>query len=121
MKPSDQPPAHVGQREDDSPRVHERHRDPSRSGARTRRIARNSALLALVVAVYVLHQDFWNWRRIDPMLFGFIPVGLTYHIAYSFAVALMMGVLVKFAWPAHLEKFEPGEPSSPDRHPSGKS
>ena len=86
-----------------------------------RRVVRTLALLVLVVGVYALHQDFWNWRRIEPMLFGFLPVGLAYHIAYSFAATLMMVVLVKFAWPAHLEKYEPVNPSSPDRRGEGKS
>ena len=85
-----------------------------------RRFVRTLALLAMVVGVYALHQDFWNWKRIEPLLFGFLPVGLAYHIAYSLAAALMMVALVKFAWPSHLEKYEPVEPCSPDRNPEGK-
>jgi hypothetical protein len=38
------------------------------------------------------------------MLFGFLPPGLSYHAAYSIATAVMMAVLVKFAWPKHLEE-----------------
>jgi len=79
------------------------------------------ALLALVAGVYALHQDVWNWQRIEPLLFGFIPVGLAYHLAYSIVAALMMAVLVKFAWPAHLEKYEPKEPYASDRDREGES
>ena len=68
---------------------------------------RTWVLLALVVAVYVLHQDFWNWRRIEPLVFGFLPIGLAYHVAYSILAACLMAVLVRFAWPRHLEKVEP--------------
>ena len=65
-------------------------------------------LLTLLVATgYLLHQDFWNWKKIEPLLFGFMPIGLAYHAAYSFAAAALMWVFVKFAWPAHLEKVEP--------------
>ena len=64
-------------------------------------------LTLLVLVVYALHQDFWNWKKAGPLLFGFVPIGLAYHAAYSVAAALLMGVLVKFAWPAHLEKVEP--------------
>jgi len=64
-------------------------------------------LTLLVLVVYALHQDFWNWHKAEPLLFGFIPIGLAYHAAYSGAAALLMMVLVKFAWPAHLEKVEP--------------
>ena len=64
-------------------------------------------LILLVVAMYVLHQDVWNWRRIEPLVFGFLPVGLAYHAAYSILAAGMMAVLVRFAWPKHLETVEP--------------
>ncbi len=64
-------------------------------------------LTLLVLVVYAAHQDFWNWNKTEPMLFGFIPIGLAYHAAYSVAAALLMGVLVKLAWPAHLEKIQP--------------
>lgn len=74
---------------------------------RPRRFVKTLALLALVVTVYVLHQDFWNWQRIEPLVFGFLPIGLAYHAAYSILAACMMAVLVRFAWPKHLEKVEP--------------
>jgi hypothetical protein len=64
-------------------------------------------LCLLVLVVYALHQDFWNWRKTEPLLFGFMPVGLAYHAAYSGVAAALMWVFVKFAWPAHLEKVEP--------------
>jgi hypothetical protein len=61
-------------------------------------------LLALiVVALLILHQDFWFWRSADPLVFGFIPIGLFYHACYTLAVAVVMWLLVKTAWPAHLE------------------
>lgn len=61
----------------------------------------------LLVAVYVLHQDFWNWHKTDPLILGFVPVGLAYHAAYSCVASVLMWVFVKFAWPAHLEKVAP--------------
>lgn len=79
------------------------------------------ALLALVTAVYVLHQDFWNWQSIEPLVFGFLPVGLAYHVGYSILAALMMVVLVRFAWPAHLEKYEAKEPAAHEKHGEGRS
>lgn len=67
---------------------------------------RKYLLLLLVLVVYALHQDVWNWRKVDPLIFGFIPIGLAYHAAYSGVAALVMWLLVRFAWPAHLEKTE---------------
>lgn len=63
-------------------------------------------LFLLVLAVYVLHQDFWNWRKYEPLVLGFIPIGLAYHAAYSALASVMMAILVRWAWPKHLENVE---------------
>ena len=63
-------------------------------------------LFLMIVLVYVLHQDNWNWKNGD-LVFGFLPTGLAYHAGYSILAAIMMAVLVKFAWPKHLENVEP--------------
>jgi hypothetical protein len=63
-------------------------------------------LFLLILAFYAAHQDFWNWKKATPMLFGFLPPGLAYQAAYSIAAAVMMAVLVKVAWPKHLEEPE---------------
>ena len=60
----------------------------------------------MAAMVYVLHQDFWNWKKTDPLVFGFLPIGLAYQAGYSILAALMMAVFVKFAWPKHLEDVE---------------
>jgi hypothetical protein len=64
-------------------------------------------LTALVAAVYLLHQDFWNWKKAEPLVFGFLPIGLAYQAAYSVLAAVMMAVLVRTIWPKHLENVEP--------------
>jgi len=67
-------------------------------------------LITLVLALYFLHQDFWFWRTAHPLFLGFIPIGLSYHVCYSLAVALVMWLFVKYAWPSHLEeRVGPGE------------
>jgi hypothetical protein len=63
----------------------------------------NWVLAALVMLLYVLHQDVWFWSSIRPLLFGFLPVGLAYHAAYCVAIAALMWLLVRYAWPSHLE------------------
>jgi hypothetical protein len=63
-------------------------------------------LFLFILAVYAAHQDSWNWAKSDPLVFGFLPPGLAYHAAYSIATAAMMAVLVKVAWPKHLEEQE---------------
>jgi hypothetical protein len=66
-------------------------------------------LVGLVIALYALHQDVWLWRAALPLVFGFLPVGLFYHVCYTLAVALVMWLLVRLAWPSHLEETSPGE------------
>ena len=65
-------------------------------------------LLALaVIALYVLHQDFWFWSTpyfFGRIPFGFIPIGLFYQACFSGAASLLMWLLVKYAWPSHLER-----------------
>ena len=61
-------------------------------------------LTILIVAVYLIHQDSWNWKKAEPLVFGFLPVGLAYQAGYSILASLLMAVLVKFAWPHHLEQ-----------------
>ena len=63
-------------------------------------------LAGLIVLVYVLHQDWWFWRSATPLVFGFVPIGLFYHAVYSLAVAAVMWLLVRLAWPSHLESDE---------------
>ena len=65
---------------------------------------RRTLLVIAVIALYVLHQDFWFWRTANPLVFGFIPIGLFYQACFSVAASLLMWLLVKCAWPSHLER-----------------
>jgi hypothetical protein len=64
---------------------------------------KKTLLVVAALALYLLHQDFWNWRTPYPLVFGFIPIGLFYHGCFSIASALLMWLLVKTMWPQHLE------------------
>jgi hypothetical protein len=64
---------------------------------------RHALLAVLIAAVYLLHQDLWFWHSAHPVLFGVLPIGLAYHVVYSIVVAGVMWLLVRYAWPAHLE------------------
>ena len=82
-----------------------------------------SLAIAVVVLLYVLHQDFWFWREARPLVFGFLPIGLFYHAAFTVASAGALWLLVIFAWPSHLEEAPQaargdGVPAS-DATPSG--
>jgi hypothetical protein len=76
---------------------------------------KNLLLTLLVIALFALHQDFWNWRLAGPFLLGFLPVGLAYHLGYSFAAAGVMALLVRYAWPKDLESAELETAPAPKR------
>jgi hypothetical protein len=60
------------------------------------------AVWGLVLLLAVLHYDFWYWD--DPALVsGILPVGLFYHAAFSIAATCVWALVVKLAWPSHLE------------------
>lgn len=81
--------------------------------------ARKLILEALVVLLYVLHQDVWLWNDARPFVFGFLPVGLFYHAALTLLASLLLWALVRFAWPRHLEAFASEAGCRPD--PTGES
>ena len=66
------------------------------------------ALTLLVVAFFVLHQDWWNWTD-KTLVFGFLPIGLAYHGFYALLCTAMMAVLVRFLWPRELDEPDGGE------------
>jgi hypothetical protein len=66
-----------------------------------------TAAAALVLILFVLHQDVWFWRDARPLVFSFLPIGLFYHAAFTVACAVVLALLVKLAWPAHLEAIPP--------------
>jgi len=39
-------------------------------------MSRKLFLSLMVLAVFLLHQDCWNWKKTEPLVFGFLPVGL---------------------------------------------
>jgi hypothetical protein len=61
-------------------------------------------LVIAIIALYLLHQDFWFWRAAAPVVFGFLPVGLFYHLCYTLVISALMWALVQYAWPSHLEE-----------------
>lgn len=75
---------------------------------------RKLLLVLAFLVIYVLHQDVWNWRQVrinipflgihNVMPLGFMPVGLFYQACFSVLAAGFMWLLVRFAWPGHLEQ-----------------
>ena len=62
-------------------------------------------LALAIAAVYAFTRTSGSGATARPLVFGFLPVGLAYHGAYCLAVALLMWLLTRLAWPAHLERW----------------
>ena len=60
-------------------------------------------VFGLIVLLAVMHQDYWWWDSIDPLLLGFIPIGLAYHAGVSVVAAVLWAMAIKYCWPDHLE------------------
>jgi hypothetical protein len=81
---------------------------------------KRSLLVVAIIALYLLHQDFWFWRAATPIVFGFLPIGLFYHVCYTLVISALMWALVRHAWPSHLEEQanpESANPQSAIRNP----
>jgi hypothetical protein len=62
------------------------------------------AVYVALVALIVLHQDFWLWND-SSLLFDFLPAGLAYHMLYSIVAAFVWGLALLCAWPEDAETF----------------
>ncbi len=67
------------------------------------RVVRWMLYIALVV-LFLLHKDFWLWNNPKQVL-G-LPIGLLYHIGFCVAAAILMALMVNYAWPRHLRDEE---------------
>lgn len=66
-------------------------------------------IYGLIVLLAILHQDFWWWDRSDPLVFGFIPIGLAWHAGVSITAAILWAAAVKYCWPIQEEEDESDE------------
>lgn len=58
----------------------------------------------LFLLLFMFHQDFWWWDDAS-LIFGFLPIGLAYHAAFSLSCGLLGWLAIKFAWPHKLQQF----------------
>jgi len=67
-----------------------------------------------VVVLAALHYDFWYWGD-RTLALDFLPIGLAYHALYSVAAGLTWALVVRYAWPSHVEEWAArGEGAGPE-------
>lgn len=59
-------------------------------------------VLGLVPLLVVVHLNFWMWN--DTRLFWGFPSNLLYHFIFSFALSIVMMLLVRYGWPGYLDE-----------------
>ena len=62
-------------------------------------------LWILIAILIVAHQDFWNWND-GTLVFGFIPIGLAYHMGISATAGVVWFLMVNLAWPKQLDEID---------------
>ena len=72
-----------------------------------------TVLWILIAILIVAHQDFWNWND-STLVFGFIPIGLAYHMAISMAAGIVWFLMCNLAWPKHLDEIDSSPAGSSD-------
>ncbi|MCH7995284.1 MAG: DUF3311 domain-containing protein [Planctomycetes bacterium] len=60
----------------------------------------------LIILLAVLHQDFWWWHTAEPLVLGFVPIGLAFHAGISVAAAVLWALAVKYCWPADVDALD---------------
>jgi hypothetical protein len=62
----------------------------------------------------ILHHDFWFWND-SRLVFGFLPVGMAYHVLFSIGAAALWLAALRWAWPEELEEWATGSPPTDGR------
>lgn len=62
----------------------------------------------LILLLLILHQDGWFWLD-SRLVFGFMPVGMFYHVCLSLAAGLTWYLATRWAWPRDLEVTAPDD------------
>lgn len=67
----------------------------------------------LVILLCILHQDVWFWEDAT-LVFGFMPIGLLFHIGISLGAGFTWWLATRYCWPAVDET--DASPTTPAHH-----
>jgi len=68
-------------------------------------------LYLATLVFFLLHQDAWYWGD-STLVLGVFPVGFFYHLIYCLLASLLLFLLIRYAWPSHLDETAPAERST---------
>ena len=75
-------------------------------------ISANLFAAILILALVVVHQDFWNWGVTERSLGG-LPQGFVFHVGLSITAAFIWLIVTISAWPKDEWNDEPEIQSGP--------
>lgn len=61
--------------------------------------AHRIVLAAIVIALVILHMDPWSDGSIEPVVWGFVPRDLGYHLLWVLAATATTFYMCAKAWP----------------------
>jgi hypothetical protein len=61
--------------------------------------------IVFLVLLAVVHQDYWWWDS-RQTLFGFLPIGLAWHVAISILAGFGWYLATRYCWPEDLRSSE---------------
>lgn len=56
----------------------------------------------VLILLAVIHQDVWFWDDAT-LIFGFVPIGLLFHLAISIAAGVTWWMATRYCWPNLIE------------------
>jgi hypothetical protein len=66
----------------------------------------------LLLLLILAHHDFWWWDRYEPLLFGFVPIDLGWHVGISLGAGLVWWLAVRACWPRDVDVLDEAAPTS---------
>ena len=63
-------------------------------------------VIGLIILLAILPPDWWWWDEKEPLVLGFMPIGLAWHAGISLAAGLVGLLAVMFCWPAHRDEVD---------------
>ncbi len=63
------------------------------------RVGHARVFAGLVVALVILHLDAWNAGRAEPLVLGFLPWDMAYHLGWMIAAMAVIFYMTVWVWP----------------------
>ena len=74
-------------------------------------------IAAVAAILLVVHQDYWLWSN-KTLIFGFLPIGLFWHLGISLAAVTTWFLVTQFYWPFEHEDIDSNSMTNNDSHRS---